>query len=416
MKKILILGSASVHVKLIEAAQEMGIYTITTDNISYDDSPGKKVADEYWDINIYDVDVIVDKARTSGVNGVICGWLDPAQRPYREICERLNLPCYGNEQQFITMTDKHEFKKMCINNGIDIIPEYSLESFTFDDSRFPVFVKPVDSRGSRGQTIVHSFEQLQGAVANAKKESTNGDILIEKYMGNANEFQVTYFFVDGEPILLRTCDSYVGNIEHKLDKVVACSVSPSKFTDIYISTAHNKVVECFKKMGIKYGPIFMQGFEDNGIFRFFDPGLRFPGVDYDRIYSNVFDINIMKAMIDIAISGKCNITLPSDGVYLKGKRAAILFPTVKAGTINHISGSNQVKNMKEVISYLPRYKEADVVEWSYNVNQRLCEIDILSDDTESLKDTLRLIEDTLKPFDQNLQNMMYEYFDVARIK
>ena len=44
MKKILVLGSASVHVKLIKAAQEMGIYTITTDNVPYEDSPGKKVS------------------------------------------------------------------------------------------------------------------------------------------------------------------------------------------------------------------------------------------------------------------------------------------------------------------------------------------------------------------------------------
>ena len=98
MKKILVLGSASVHVKLIKAAQEMGVYTITTDNVPYEDSPGKKVADEYWDLNIYDVEGIVSKAKEVRIDGVICGWLDPCQRPYFQICKALNLPCYGNEE------------------------------------------------------------------------------------------------------------------------------------------------------------------------------------------------------------------------------------------------------------------------------------------------------------------------------
>ena len=62
-EKILVLGSASVHVKLIKAAQEMGIYTITTDNVPYEDSPGKKIADEYWNLNIYDVKEIVRKLK-----------------------------------------------------------------------------------------------------------------------------------------------------------------------------------------------------------------------------------------------------------------------------------------------------------------------------------------------------------------
>lgn len=112
-KKLLVLGGASVHVKLIRAAQELGVYTIVTDNVKYVDSPGKKIADEYWDLNIYDVHGIVKKAREQKVDGVISGWLDPCQRPYQEICEQLGVSCYGTQEQFLLMTDKHAFKKMC---------------------------------------------------------------------------------------------------------------------------------------------------------------------------------------------------------------------------------------------------------------------------------------------------------------
>lgn len=118
-------------------------------------------------------------------------------------------------------------------------------------------------------------------------------------MKGAHEFQVTYFFVDGEAYLIRTVDSYCGSEANHLEKVVACAVSPSRFTDEYLKIAHQNVVKMFKAIGYKNGPIFMQGFEDNGKFRFFDPGLRFPGVDYERVYTKEFGIDLMEAKIAI---------------------------------------------------------------------------------------------------------------------
>ncbi len=194
------------------------------------------------------------------------------------------------------MTDKHAFKKMCMENGVDVIPEYTEEEALSGQAEFPLFVKPVDSRGSRGQSVCYTTEQLENAINFAKSESSNGDILIEKYMKGAHEFQVTYFFVDGEAYLIRTVDSYCGSEANHLEKVVACAVSPSRFTDEYLKIAHQNVVKMFKAMRYKNGPIFMQGFEDNGKFRFFDPGLRFPGVDYERVYTKEFGIRLFEGI------------------------------------------------------------------------------------------------------------------------
>ena len=116
MKKILILGGTAQQIKLVEAAKKMGVYTIVTDYLV--DSPAKKVADEAWMLNIKDVDQIVERCKQEQVNGVICGYIDPCQRPYQQICEALDLPCYGTKDQFFYMTDKHAFKKMCVENGL----------------------------------------------------------------------------------------------------------------------------------------------------------------------------------------------------------------------------------------------------------------------------------------------------------
>ena len=120
-QKLLILGGTAQQIKLVEAAKKMGVYTIVTDYLI--DSPAKKVADESWMLNIKDVDQIVERCKQDQVNGVICGYIDPCQRPYQQICEALDLPCYGTKDQFFYMTDKHAFKKMCVENSVDVIPE-----------------------------------------------------------------------------------------------------------------------------------------------------------------------------------------------------------------------------------------------------------------------------------------------------
>lgn len=413
MKKILILGGTAQQIKLVEAAKKMGVYTIVTDYLV--DSPAKKVADEAWMLNIKDVDQIVERCKQEQVNGVICGYIDPCQRPYQQICDALDLPCYGTKDQFFYMTDKHAFKKMCMENGVDVIPEYTEEEALSGQAEFPLFVKPVDSRGSRGQSVCYTTEQLENAINFAKSESSNGDILIEKYMKGAHEFQVTYFFVDGEAYLIRTVDSYCGSEANHLEKVVACAVSPSRFTDEYLKIAHQNVVKMFKAMRYKNGPIFMQGFEDNGKFRFFDPGLRFPGVDYERVYTKEFGIDLMEAMVHYALEGNCGSVKPlEDGVNLNGKRAAVLFPTLKAGKVAKMQGFDRTDNCK-VVSLIPRCEIGSEISWSYDVNQRMDEVDILCADTEDLKSEISKLQDSMLVFDELGNNMQYEKFSVDRI-
>jgi len=414
-KKLLILAGASVHCKLVEAAKEMGIYTIVADYL--DSSPAKELADEKWLVDINDVGEIVKRCRENYVDGVITGWIDPCQRPYYQICKKLSLPCYGTEEQFYKMTDKHAFKKMCIDNGVGIIPEYTESEVENGNVEYPVFIKPVDSRGSRGQTICHTKEEALEGIRIAKQESSNGDILIEKYIADKNSFQVTYFYVNGKPSILRTVDGYKGLVEEKLDKVALCSISPSIYTDAYMVNAHEKVLKMFSNLGLQNGPAMLQGFYDDGTFRFYDPGLRFPGVDFDRIYKAEYQVDVMKAMVIFAITGDMPDVQVDEGKLLfDGRRAAVLFPTIGAGKIGSINGLTDTANLPQVYSVLPRYSVGDTVEWSFTVRQRLAEIDMIADNQEKLKQLILHIQNSIQVLDTEGSNMIYMPFDVERLE
>ena len=415
MRKLLVLGGANVHCKLVKAANEMGVHTVVTDYLV--DSPAKKIADESLMFSITDVDGIVDYCKKNGVDAVLSSHLDPGQRPYQAICEKLGLNCYGNREQFYQMTDKIAFKRLCKAYGVDTIVDYSIESIEKDEVCYPVFIKPVDSRGSRGQAVCNNKADALRAIPVAQRESSNGKCIIEKYMQGAPEIQVTYFFVNGEPYLIRTADSYRGTEEQGLEKVVVCSVSPSKYNDEYLKTAHPKVIAMLKGLGIQNGPAFMQGFYDKGAFRFFDPGLRFPGVEYEKIYAREYGIDFMKLMVEYALSGKFSIdALPSDLHRLNGKKAAILFPTVRAGKIAEIIGAEKIETEKSVISFTQRHTIGGTIGWTYDVNQRMAEIVMLSQNEESLRSDIKKIQKCYSVYDYHGTNMMYGEFDTSRIE
>ncbi len=404
MKKILILGGVSVHCKLVEAAKEMGCYTIVTDYLA--DSPAKKIADESWMINIMDVNQIVEKCKVENVNAVISGWLDPCQKPYNEICEKLNLPCYGTKAQFHILTDKNAFKEFCKECGVDTIPQYTISDVESKTIEFPVFVKPNDSRGSRGQSLCGSYDELEIAVELAKRESSNNEFVIEKYMEGKQDFSMTYFVIDGQPHLIRVCDRYLGKREDGLNKQCIGCIAPSKYAQFYLDYVDQRVRGFIKKLGVKNGPVFMQGFVDGNTIRFYDPGLRFPGGDNELFLKKSTGVDLMKLMVEFALTGKISKQIRDDLFYLDGKHAVQLDFTCRSGKIAEYRGLEEIRKNDKVVSSFARYKVGKCVPNSGDVRQRVYEVGMVVEKGTSVFNAVKEIQSVFDVIDENGESML----------
>ena len=411
-KKLLILCGNVVHIKVVKAAKEMGIYTIVADSLPLEDAPAKQIADEALYINVLDVDGLVEYCRENKVDGVINFCNDIGQRPHQEICERLGLPCYGTKEQFFKLTDKNAFKEMCKEYGVDVIPQYTEHDIEENKVEYPVLVKPAISRGSRGQTVCRSKEELIPALEFAKKESTNGLAIIEKYMAGKQDFAMSYIFKDGKAHLTRTGDRYLGKEIDGLNKQCIGSISPSKSTDMYLKNVHPKVVSAIKGIGIENGPVFMQGFIDGDTVRFYDPGFRLPGTEYENLLLKATGINLMKELITLALGGEIS---DYDGQLeeaykLNGKLSVQLLVSARGGTISRFDGLEEIEKHPDVVTVAQRYFVGETVPQTGDVKQRICEIVILSD-KEKAKDVIKWVQSKLIVLDENGENMLVSQFN-----
>lgn len=418
-KKLLILAGADVHCKLVNAAKDLGVYTIVTDYLPVERAPAKQIADEYWMIDITDVDAIVARCRESKIDGVLAFCIDPAQHPYQQICEKLGLPCYGTAMQFDIMTDKRLFKDFCVENGVSVIPEYSLEDVKSGKAVFPLLVKPNITRGSRGQSICYNAGQVDGAIAVASKESSDGKYLIERYFGGKDDMSISYMVIGGKPYLFKIGDRILGKKEDNLDRQQISTILPSKHTDEYLQKVESRVVKMIQNLGMKFGAVFLQGFWDNDTedVYMYDPGLRFPGGDYDIVLCDATGFDNAKAFVEFALTGNVNSCYgdPRGMFRLAGDVGIILAIASKPGKIEVFEGIRQVSALPGVLSASQRNVEGDTIPATGDIRQRVAEFVAHLHSRSELKDFISKVYDLINIRDPEGNDMNISKVDIDKI-
>ena len=187
MKKILLLGGSSQQVVAIEKAKKLGYYTVLCDYLP--DNPGQYVADKFYQVSTTDVEAVYEVAIKEQVNGILSYASDPAALPASIVAERLGLPTNPSKSVEV-LGVKHKFREFLKENNFACPQTYILE-LTQDNSnivesirgfRFPVVVKPTDSSGSKGVSILDSLDGLEDAIKYSAQYSRNKILIIEEFI------------------------------------------------------------------------------------------------------------------------------------------------------------------------------------------------------------------------------------------
>ncbi len=396
-KKLLVLAGVGPHSKVVETANKMGIYTIVTDYL--DESPAKKIANKALQYNISDVEELVMYCKANEVSGVIDFCVDPAQKPAQEIAERCGLPTFGTSKQVFALTNKKAFKKLCVDTGVDIIPEYCEEDIISDKIVYPVLVKPVDSRGSRGCFVCENKAELIKVLPISKSESSDNSVIIERYMENNQDLTISYIVKNGVPTLVSVGDRFSGKKEDNLNRQLICTIQPSRFIEMYMKYVDKNVKNMIKYLGIKNGPVFMQGFVDGNTVRMYDPGIRFPGNEYERIVKAATGVDLMKSLISYAVGGEVddNNGRLAECYDLEGKCAIQYMLNIDAGEVAKFEGLEEISNHTNIIDVQQRHFIGAIIEKTGDIRHRAGEISILVErNSEKMAQMIEYVQSKIK--------------------
>ncbi len=205
VKSILMLGGSRQQVVAIEKAKELGFRTVLCDYLP--DNPGQYVADVFYQESTTDRERMLEIARAEGVSGVLAYSSDPASPTAGYVAEQLGLPT--NPLAAIeTMSEKHLFRAFLKEAGLPCPQAFGFDRDASPEEvaaraegfRFPLVVKPTDSSGSKGVTVLEDLSGLEGAIAHAAEFSRNGVLICEEYIRKAFPHVIggDIFVVDGE--------------------------------------------------------------------------------------------------------------------------------------------------------------------------------------------------------------------------
>lgn len=204
-KSILMLGGSRQQVVAIEKAKALGYRTVLCDYLP--DNPGQYAADVFYQESTTDRELMLEIARKEGVSGVLAYSSDPASPTAGYVAEMMGLPT--NPLKAIeTMSEKHMFRAFLKNAGLPCPQAVSFSKTATAREvseltryfKFPIVVKPTDSSGSKGVTVLEDLSELGRAVSHAAEFSRNGVLICEEYIQKTFPHVVggDIFVVDGE--------------------------------------------------------------------------------------------------------------------------------------------------------------------------------------------------------------------------
>ena len=392
VKKILLLGGSAQQVIAIEAAKHLGYYTILCDYLP--DNPGQYEADQFYLISTTDKDAVLEIAHKEKIEGVLAYASDPAAPTAAYVAEKLELP--GNPFESVEiLCNKDRFRKFLLENGFSVpnAKGYSLAIDAVkekDGFEYPIIIKPVDSSGSKGATVLDTEDGLYEALNFAFSFSRSHRIIIEHYIEKKHPYLIggDIFIIDGKIVLwgLLNCHRDVN-----VNPLVPVGKSyPLQLGENDIKNVKHTLSSMVEKLGIRNGSMNVELVVDKDDHVWpIDVGPRSGGNMIPDLLGDMFGVNIAEMSIEAAM-----------GTEIKGN---ICEPNGFYATHNlHSNRNGRYKGISfspEIEPYIYRKclykKQGDVVEYFDNAAKCLGIVFFKFPDEDVMKSVLEHINELI---------------------
>jgi biotin carboxylase len=317
-KKILLLGGSAQQVIAIDKAKELGFDTVLCDYLP--DNPGQYHADRFYQTSTTDKEAVLKIAENEGIDGIIAYASDPAAPTAAFVAEKLGLPTNPYESVEI-LCNKDRFREFLLQNGFHTPTAHGYGSIEeakndLNNFEFPVIIKPVDSSGSKGATVMHSPDKIEEALSLAFSFSRSKRIIIEGFIEKNHPYLIggDIFVVDGKVVLwgLLNCHR-----DERVNKLVPVGKSyPLDLRDEDAMAVRETLQKMVDKLGIRQGAMNVELVVDKkGQVWPIDVGPRNGGNMIPDLLGMIFGVDVVDMSVRAAMGESINIETPSGVPY-----------------------------------------------------------------------------------------------------
>jgi len=418
-KKLLILGGIKTECDIVKKAQEMGAYVIVADMDP--NCPAKEFADKLALVSATDVDAIVKLCEKEHVDGITTGFVDILMPPCYEACKRLDLPYYATPKMLSMSTNKVDFKETCEKFGVPVPKTYVIGSEIPKDVyatlQYPVFVKPLDSSGSRGAGACYNREALDAQFAEAVSYSPTKTAVVEDYI-TGREFLLDYVGVNGEFRLLSMFDRYMSPGRGTAINYSNVCLCPPKQIDQYYEEANPKILRMFKELGFTDGLIFLQGHTDGKRITFYEMGCRLGG-SFFELEQAVLGLNPVEMVIRYALTGKMMESIeqvsPRSADFPKVAMVANYLLEGEDETVAKIEGVPEVKALNTYAALIQQRDVGCHIKKDKIVDKPILSFFMVAENKEQMKETLAYMNEKIQVTNAEGKSLLSEKYSPSEL-
>lgn len=360
MKKILLLGGSAQQIVAIETAKRLEYYTVLCDYLK--DNPGQYHADKFYLISTTDKEEVLRVARSEKIDGILAYASDPAAPTAAYVAEKMNLP--GNPYESVEiLCNKDKFRNFLNTHGFNAPTSMgyaqgdSIEN-DLDKFNLPAIVKPVDSSGSKGVTVLRSWDRLPEAIDYAFRFSRCNRIIIEEFIEKKHEYLI------GGDIFIKDCKIVMwGLMNCHRDSRVNPLVPVGKSFPLLLSESDVKAIQYVLQkivtdLKLKVGSVNVELVVDKeGRVWPIDIGPRAGGNMIPDLLGMIFNSDV----VEMAVLAAMGEQIKSDGFIGKGFYATSNLHALHNGVFECVKFSDTIE--KHIIKSCLYKKKGDIIQY-----------------------------------------------------
>lgn len=256
MKKLLSLGGNFYQMSMVKEAKKMGLYVIDVDYLP--ENPAHLYSDEYYNISITEKEKILRLARKLQIDGIISFASDVGAGTAAYVAEHMGLATNSSDTIRI-MTRKDLFHPFLKENGFYVPDTLIIDNInainSFLEKHKKIIIKPVNSSGSKGITIVTDANEIENAYKAAKEFCRSDEVIIAEEFFVKKGYQVSgdIFVVDG---IVKNWGFANGHRDEQCNELVPIGDSfPICLDDEHLKIMKEEIQRAIKLLNFLNGPV-----------------------------------------------------------------------------------------------------------------------------------------------------------------